>query len=71
MRDIKKAKLMIKKGFKHFVIREFEWNQIRDYTFEKLEKILEIDFETYLENKSYFTGFELLDEEEEKEGSKE
>jgi hypothetical protein len=57
--DIKKAKRLIKKGYKHFVIREFEWNQIRDYTFEKLEKILEINFETYQENQSYFTGFYL------------
>ena len=65
MRDIEKSKLMIKKGFKHFVVREFEWTQIRDYTFEKLDKLLEVDFETYLENKSYFTGFELLDDEPE------
>jgi hypothetical protein len=58
-RDIEKSILLIEKGYKHFVIREFEWDQIRDYTFEKLNKLLEIDFETYQENISYFTGFEL------------
>jgi hypothetical protein len=56
-RDKEKSNLLIEKGYKHFVIREFEWDQIKDYTIEKLNKLLEIDFETYQENISYFTGF--------------
>jgi very-short-patch-repair endonuclease len=63
-RDQKKCKLIPGMGFKHFIIKEYEWNDDKQFVLNKLNTLLEMDFETYSENIFYFTGFQPELEEE-------
>jgi len=53
-RDKWKCETLIEKGYKHFIIKEREWNKNKNLILEKFNNLLEIDYEKYLESKSYF-----------------
>jgi len=58
-RDQWKAETMISKGYKHFIIKECDWNDNKSDVLQKFDQLIDLDFENYSENIFYFTGFDL------------
>jgi len=52
--DQKKADTLIEKGFKHFIIKECEWYDNKQVILNKFDSLLQLDFEGYLKNISFF-----------------
>jgi hypothetical protein len=62
--DKLKVELIKNKSFKHLVIKECDWYEDKQSVFQKLDQLIEMDFESYSTNIFYFTGFEIFDEKE-------